>query len=69
VDVGRIAVVLSVPEVEVPAGSCSFRVQQATADGDTWSFGHSIPRAETWPDRVYDAHAWWPVFRWLPDLR
>lgn len=53
----------------VPASTTAFRFQEVRSGQDSYSFSLSMVRAPTVLGRVYDRIAWWPVFRWLPDVR
>jgi hypothetical protein len=55
---------------EAPASSRAYRVSVTRRDGTReGGFSKSMPTAPTLLGRVYDHIAWWPIFRWLPDLR
>lgn len=56
-------------EVDVPATSVHFRIEEIRSDTGSWSFSHSMPQHETWLGRLYDQVAWRGPFRWLPDLQ
>jgi hypothetical protein len=52
----------------VPASTTAYRLVEVRAGAACGGFSQSMLRAPTALGRVYDAIAWWPVFRWLPDL-
>lgn len=62
--------VATVDIAQAPACACAYRVavRRTDQEGDG-SFSRTMPTAPTFLGRVYDRVAWWPVFRWLPDLR
>jgi len=53
----------------VPASTTAFRLQEVRTGPDSYGFSRSMLTAPTVLGRVYDRIAWWPVFRWLPDVR
>ena len=62
--------VARVADAQAPASSTHYRVAIAYADRETLGgSSRSMPTAPAFLGRLHDRVAWWPVFRWLPDLR
>jgi len=54
---------------DAPASSIAYKVEEIHRGQPAQGFSQSMLRAPTFLGRVYDRIAWWPAFRWLPDLR
>ena len=62
--------VATIAEARAPASACGYRVEVIYADREErGGFAKTLPTAPTFLGRLYDRVAWWPLFRWLPDLR
>jgi hypothetical protein len=55
-------------EAVVPASTTAYRLVELRRGVECCGFSQSMLTAPTFLGRVYDTIAWWPSFRWLPDL-
>jgi hypothetical protein len=56
-------------EAVVPASTTAYRLVEVRHGVECCGFSQSMLTAPTFLGRVYDTISWWPLFRWLPDLR